>query len=267
MSPAVHKKALTDMIHASSRRQSMHRVFSDFCELAAIAMSNAVDHAQRDVREARYMQIVGAYERDEVMRFARMLGELTNWLSCGFADCLGELFMSLELGNSAGGQFFTPFSVSSLMADLTLGNDVAGHIEKQGFITVSEPACGSGGMVLAVGDALQRRGINFQRSMHATAVDIDATAVHMAYVQLSLMHIPALVIQGNTLTLKEWGHWVTPAHVIGGWDFRLHRKRAKRELGDLVTSGAATTQQVATPHADQYARAAIETRVKQFALF
>lgn len=90
---------------------------------------------------------------------------------------------------------------------------------------MSEPACGAGGMVLAAADALQAQEINYQQAMHATAVDVDSTAVHMAYVQLSLAHVPAIIVHGYSLSMKEWGHWFTPAHILGGWDFRLRVER------------------------------------------
>ncbi|MDM0029150.1 N-6 DNA methylase [Variovorax saccharolyticus] len=208
----------------NARRHRLHAVFADFCELCALSISNAVDRAQFDAREARYLQIVARYERDEVLRFSQMLGVLTQWLEVGFADCLGDLFMSLELGDHWKGQFFTPFSVASLMAQLTV-LDARETIEAQGFLSVSEPACGAGAMVIACAEALHLQGINYQKTMHVTATDLDATAAHMAYLQLTLLHVPAIIVHGNSLTLKQYGYWVTPAHVLGGWDYRLRSTR------------------------------------------
>lgn len=219
-----HADTMAKMLRENARRHRLHKVFSDFCELAALAVSNSVDVVHRKAREARYMQIVGEYERDEVQRFPQLLAVLVDWLECGLDDCLGKLFMSLELGDSFKGQFFTPFELSRLMAGLTFGG-AREAIERQGFVTVSEPACGAGGMLLAAADALQAQGINYQQAMHATAVDVDATAVHMAYVQLSLAHVPAIIVHGNSLSLAEWGHWFTPAHIVGGWDSRLRAHR------------------------------------------
>lgn len=219
-----HADTMAKMLRENARRHRLDKVFSDFCELAALAVSNSVDLVQREAREARYMHIVGQYERDEVHRFAHLLGVLVDWLGCGLDDCLGKLFMGLDLGDSFKGQFFTPFELSRLMAGLTFGG-AREAIERQGFVTVSEPACGAGGMLLAAADALQAQGINYQQAMHATAVDVDATAVHMAYVQLSLAHVPAIIVHGNSLSMKEWGHWFTPAHVVGGWDRRLRAYR------------------------------------------
>lgn len=41
------------------------------------------------------------------------------------------------------------------------------------------------------------------------AQDIDIRRVWMAYIQLSLYGIPAMVIHGNTLTMEEWDRWYT----------------------------------------------------------
>lgn len=228
-----HADTMAKMLRENARRHRLHKVFSDFCELAALAVSNSVDLVHREAREARYMQIVGEYERDEVQRFPQLLAVLVDWLECGLDDCLGKLFMSLELGDSFKGQFFTPFELSRLMAGLTFGG-AREAIERQGFVTVSEPACGAGGMLLAAADALQAQGINYQQAMHATAVDVDATAVHMAYVQLSLAHVPAIIVHGNSLSLAEWGHWFTPAHILGGWDHRLRAQRRRDAAPALV---------------------------------
>ena len=42
------------------------------------------------------------------------------------------------------------------------------------------------------------------------AQDIDIRCVWMAYIQLSLYGIPAVVIHGNTLTMETWSQWYTP---------------------------------------------------------
>lgn len=223
-----HQQEFAKLVHENSRSRHPYTVFKDFCELAALSFSNAVDRAQFEVREARYMQIVKGYKPEEVARFPKMLACLTLSLEEGMSDCLGQLFMALELGNSGAGQFFTPYHVSVLMAKMLCGD--AGQLCKErGFVRVMEPAAGAGGMVIATAEALRDEGINYQQAMHATCIDIDATAVHMAYVQLSLLHIPAIVVHGNTLSMEQWGYWLTPAHVLGFWDARLKRDASTRQ--------------------------------------
>ena len=75
-------------------------------------------------------------------------------------------------------------------------------------------------------DALMQAGLNYQGAMHATCIDIDPRCVHMTYLQLSLLHIPAIVLHGNSLSNQVWGRWYTPAHVLGGWRRRIEERRA-----------------------------------------
>ena len=86
-----------------------------------------------------------------------------------------------------------------------------------------EPACGAGAMVIALAQAMLAADINYQRHLHVTAVDIDPRAVHMAYIQFSLLHIPAHVMVGNSLSNEVREHWFTPAHILAGWSARLAR--------------------------------------------
>jgi hypothetical protein len=56
-----------------------------------------------------------------------------------------------------------------------------------------------------------------------TAIDIDLLAVHMAYVHCTLLHIPALIVHGDTLRAQTYSIWRTFAHVMGFWDAKLAR--------------------------------------------
>ena len=228
-----HHRAFTKLFQENCHRHRPHAVFSDFCEMAAIAVSNAVDLSQRQAREERYLQIAKSYDRTELERFAQMLGCVTLALEDGMHDCLGKLFMALEMSNHWKGQYFTPWELCGLMARVTL-TDTREQIQARGYITVSEPAAGAGAMVIAVADALREQGFNYQKCMHVTAVDVDPTAAHMCYLQLSLLHVPAIVVVGNSLTLEERSHWYTPAHVLGGWSRKLRDRQAVADLRDLL---------------------------------
>lgn len=89
-------------------------------------------------------------------------------------------------------------------------------------------------MVIATADALLSIGQNYQETMHATCIDIDARCVHMTYLQLSMMHIPAVVVHGNALTMEVWGMWYTPAHILGGWRAKLRQRRQADALRELL---------------------------------
>lgn len=229
-----HQKRFVELIDQNSHRHRRHTVFTDFAELRAMAISNSVDRFHFERREARYMQIIKKYEREEVQRFPEMLACITNSLQDGFSDCFGRIFMALEMGDHFKGQYFSPYEIALLMAKMTFASITQDEIDARGgFITCSEPACGAGGMAVAVADTMQQVGINFQRCLHVTATDIDATAAHMAYVTLSLIGCPAIVIVGNSLTLEEREHFFTPMHIVGGWNSKL-RARSEAQQRQVI---------------------------------
>ncbi|WP_055334827.1 hypothetical protein [Ralstonia solanacearum] len=102
-----HQKELVSLIEQNARRHRRHEVFRDFCELAALGISNRVDLLQYDAREARYLEIVKRYEREEVERFPQMLAHLVESLEQGHRDVLGGIFEAMQLADHWKGQFFT----------------------------------------------------------------------------------------------------------------------------------------------------------------
>ncbi|MEM5314148.1 N-6 DNA methylase [Paraburkholderia sp. JHI869] len=252
-----HQRSLVALINEFSYGHHLDTVFRDFVELAALAISNSVDRAQFDAREKRYLEIVGKYKPDEVARFPKMLAELTMSFEVrvaamtagrelgvrggGLTDVLGETYMMLDLGNARSGQFFTPYHVSHLMAGILMAGRIDAARSRE-FERVHEPACGAGGMVIATAEAFHDAGMNYQETMHATCIDIDPCCVHMAYLQLSLLHIPAIVVHGNALSMEVWGHWFTPAHVLGGWSRRLRARKALDAMRELMGTPEGTPE-------------------------
>jgi hypothetical protein len=203
-------------------RHNTWKVFADFCELSACSLSNCVNVGEAwDRRENQYRNIIPAYTKEELSLIAKLFALTVEALECEAGDFLGAVFMDLELGNHWKGQFFTPYSVCRLMADITYGDSLAEVVACKGFVTLCEPASGAGAMVIAFSEAMKSRLLNPQMQLHATCTDVDATAAHMAYIQLSLLNIPATVNIGNTLSLEIRDTLHTPAHVLGGWSYRL----------------------------------------------
>jgi len=208
------KSEFQKTIRQASRRHHLWDVFRDFVEMAAISLRNAFERNQ-DL-EKRYLDIAGKYERDELEKICHLLGIVTIALEDRHGDFLGEVFQDLELANAATGQFFTPYDVSKLCARFTIDRE---KLRAGKRITVQEPACGSGGMVVALADAMIEDGFNPQQQLCAVGVDVDSRAVHMAYIQLSLLGIPAVLYVGNTLTMEmgsEWrtaGFWLRPFRI------------------------------------------------------
>jgi hypothetical protein len=94
-------------------------------------------------------------------------------------------------------------------------------------------------MVIAYARAMRRRGFDPSRHIHVTGIDVDRKVLLMAYVQLSLLGIPAVLYVGDTLRLEMREAWPTPVHVLGGWEARLGL-RALEALGEVAPGPAAS---------------------------
>jgi type I restriction-modification system DNA methylase subunit len=215
--------------NALAQHRRRYEVFRDFVTLSAISLNNVMepDAERKAALEAEYMGIIRTYSHDEAQGFAELLGLVVQLLEPTPQDVLGDLYMELDLGNERTGQFFSPNSISQFMARLNGVEPPAG----QNFVRVCEPACGAGGMVLAIAHALIESGKNPATAMWAQCQDIDRTAALMCIIQLSLWNIPAVVIVGDTLANEVRERFYTPAHHLGAWGDRLWR-------ADLETVGS-----------------------------
>lgn len=210
-----YRREFIRLFRETARYHHRHEVFRDFAEMATLAVQNVF--LRSPDLEKEYLVIAGRYQPDDVNRMTQLLGCLTGALECQPDDFLGQIFMELEIGSDHMGQFFTPYHLSALMARLTAG-DVFSELEHKPFITLQEPA---GSMVIAFAEVLAEQGINYQDKLFASCMDIDATAAHMCYLQLSLLGIPAEVVIGNTLTLVVRRTYRTPMWYVGNWQERL----------------------------------------------
>lgn len=192
-------KKIIDTIKKISGRYAPYEVFSDWVKCSAIAICNQCHIIHDKVWEARekeYIDTMERYDKAEREQFPEIFKCLVDALEESPGDVLGEVFMRGGMGNSGTGQFFTPYHVSKLTARMAITKL---EPDEDGVYHVNEPSCGSGGMVIAVAEELKRMGINYQRKMKVIAQDIDWRGVYMAYVQLSLLGIKAIVVQGDTL--------------------------------------------------------------------
>lgn len=194
-----YEKEISRTIQAMSGRYAPYNIFSDWVETCAIAVQNGCCMVHSKVyqeREKTYIDIIRKYTQEEQSEFARMLVLLGDALTESISDVLGRIYMSSEMGNKHTGQFFTPFHVSEVCARLGIVTD---ELPKDGKLRLNEPACGSGGMLIAACKVLHDSGFDFQRRLEIVAQDLDWKGVYMTYLQLSLIGARATVVQGDTL--------------------------------------------------------------------
>ncbi len=219
-----HEKAFIALFNQTARYHKRHKVFEDFISCSVIALENRLCFCEK--REQKYLNIISGYQKPDVNRLARLLAHVVNGLEAGPCDFLGKVFMQLEMGDKYRAQFFTPWSVASMMAQLQLG-DVKAVFEDKPFITLSEPACGAGCMVLAFAEVLIKAGYPPHRYLWVSVTDIDPLAAGMAYIQLSLCGIAGEVVIGNVLADERRRILYTPTHWLAGWPLKLQQHQAE----------------------------------------
>ena len=214
------------------RDRDHYTVIRDFFELSAISIRNNFDFGTEHANfEKRYMEIAQGYKKEYLEGFAKALGLLGEKIrsavegNAPFADWAGELYMDSGTSNGKAGQFFTPYHVSKLMAECNFDKDkLKAEIaeDPDRVITIAEPTCGAGGLIVAAIDVLKDAGINYAWNAFVDCGDIDARCVHMTYLTLSLLGVPAVVRRGDALMLDYSETWFTPAYLMAWPHFKRH---------------------------------------------
>lgn len=197
--------------------QGIDKAFTIFIEMFATFLASDGDPVNSKARKERYQVINDSLSADIRKEYL----ELIDLVRQNFADnaeapidILGKVFHELNLQNEWNGQFFTPNDVARLMAMLV--NPTSG--DENGITSLNEPTCGAGTMIIAAAWAMKNNGEDYTKKLLVVAQDIDIRCVWMAYIQLSLYKIPAVIIHGNSLTEEIWAKWYTAnyCNVAGG---------------------------------------------------
>ena len=202
-SPNDFRKILERLAH----RHDTKRIFDAFVRFAACAVA-------AQTREAEYLEEVKRWDKADLETFAEALGSLvTEMESKPFEDVIGGYYMEFALsskGQQWNGEYHTPKPICDLMAHIVMGDQV---LPAEGPITVCEPACGAGAMILSVGQTCSPEA---RRRLRVTAIDINRTACDMAFINTTLWGIPTRVIHGNTISGEYWAAW-SNIHYIAPW--------------------------------------------------
>lgn len=224
------KKQIIKDIEFFLYRRDKISVFTDAVEFDALDLSIRTVPYKQAERIERMNQILAVYtDEQERKKFGEICSGINNMLSKmleHYSDHLGEIYMELSGGKNAAGQYFTPYCVSRLMAEMTVGqSDLSGDK----ILTFNEPCCGSGGIIIATADALNERGFNYTSNAVFVANDIDRNCALMCYLQTSWAAMSAVVLHQDTLTQKTWDTFYTPAYALQANKFNrlLHDREAQ----------------------------------------
>lgn len=142
----IKNKEFINAYDAICMRHDRLNVFSDFVKICSISIYNAF--AQNQEMEKEYLRTINSYNKEEQSLFIKMFSELIMMFeeSKEVVDLLGPIYMDTKSKDSKLGQVFTPEHVAELLARIAMGDEKSfkNQIEKNGFVTVLDPACGSG---------------------------------------------------------------------------------------------------------------------------
>lgn len=216
------RRQFVSVFRDTARNLRRWEVFSDFIALAASELDMARIRTPENIERSR--EICAKYSESDINNMHALFGLMICALEAKFHDFLGAIFMELELGDDRNGQYFTPYNVQSLLARLLMP-DFDETIRREGFVTVSDPASGAAGMIVAYAEVLLEAGYNPSEQMFGSCIDIDPIAADMAFIQLSLLGIPAEVVTGNALTMQLNRVRYTPVYYINNFEKRLEEQR------------------------------------------
>lgn len=191
---------LISIIH-SQTGHSYHRLFRDWLDLMLLTFlsqtaKGAGNLKQHEAYEQKYLSIVDNYKdnRNQGKRnidlFAKAMAELVNEMTETEQDVLGALYME-HISSGEGGQFFTPEPITEMMVKMINPT--------QQNASISDPACGSGRMLLAAHKV--------NPSAHLFGTDVDEQCAKMCALNCFLFGCRATVVWGNTLTTEAWACW------------------------------------------------------------
>lgn len=227
-----HAKDFINVLDHLKPSRHRHDVFSDWLGMASATLYS---WKKNETVEKEYLEIAKNYSTEEMEKHARLLAITVQALEDigDGGDFLGDVFTTGELANSRNGQFFTPYHVSHMMAEMSIGET---EFPKGRVCKVNDPCCGAGGMLIAGAMVMKERGLNYQHDAFFVGQDIDARCCRMAFIQLSLLAIPALIICGNSLSMEI--HWKreTIGYHLSGIDCRLHAETLLDKLKELETT-------------------------------
>jgi len=218
------QKTIIKLLNSLEGRYSRWDIWQDFIVLSAVSIANAFGGPYREQREAMYLERSKKYSTSELEVLAQMLAEVV-------------------VANEWKGQFFTPYDICRAMAAMNLGEDLKSQIEEKGWVSVSDPACGAGALLLAFANECKRNHINYQTSVFFVAQDIDFLAGCMCYIQMSLLGCPGYVVIDDSILHPAQSYdedglipknspnvWLTPMYFRDVW----HWRRIFAQL-DLIT--------------------------------
>ena len=217
-------KEFLKVLPSVSQSYSPRDIFCDACRCFCLSLRGAVTLSgiEKDAIEKEYQTYVEKYGKDGMQKIAILLSYVVEALELRRQDFLGHIQEELNSTTKAFGQFYTPDSVSTMMARMVC----EGHDIKKGrIVKIGDPSCGAGALLIAGVEGFISAG-GKQGDILVCGEDLDATACNIFYTQASLLGYAAIVTRMDSLSMKVYeGPWYTFGYFAHGMPMRLLAQR------------------------------------------
>lgn len=227
----IHKDYVGLIAKISSGSHRVGEVFKDACRMYALCLHSplVINADEKREVEDEFARIRGKYSEDEYKTIQQSFAVLALGLEKSPKDFLGIVLEELSCNRKELGQFFTPACVASLMAHVTFDDEFVKNHKRGEIITLNDPACGAGVLLIEQAMCLIEKGVP-QGDILVFAEDLDPLSFSIAFTQLSLLGIPAVVTRRNSLSLEIFeGPWYT----IGYFAHRIPMRRIGEDFRDV----------------------------------
>jgi type I restriction-modification system DNA methylase subunit len=200
MPPEDVREIIKQLEAVTHRGYSAWNVFEDWVALMFWAI-------QRNDEE--YLKIVRRYKNDrpqaerEIDYFCNAFGLLMEKMAGTNRELLGEIYMQWEVSNKHTGQYFTPWHVAFMMAQM---------LGPKGE-SINDCCCGSGIMFVAACKTMTNQQLD---KAVFVGQDIDLTCVMMCALNLTFFNLNGYVIWGNSFTNERRKIFQTTRSYLGG---------------------------------------------------
>lgn len=220
INPTAIKEILKPLEQIASRGYHMGSVYRDWVSLVLYSLMRDDD---------LYLEVMGRYSNDgnkgerEADKFAESFKLLMKWCARENHDLLGDVYMEIATNydSKSMGQFFTPIPVCDAMAKMTVGTD------NDKPVSVADPACGS-----------SRNLISAAKVVHAESffhgIDLDTVCVRMSAINCCMFNMNAVILHGNTLSMKFFDGYTTKRTPLGGTVRRLTEDELDFEIDRVI---------------------------------
>ncbi|WP_158295119.1 N-6 DNA methylase [Halorubrum sp. ASP1] len=149
--------------------------------------------------------------REVAESFSKAFGELSATTITADRPVIGDVYEEIGTRSDRLGQYFTPWNLCQLKAELiTAGKD---HDQSGDPVTISDPACGSGRLLIAEAKRLHEE--DPETPVIATGVDKDRTCARMAVINLAIAGVPGRIHHGDSLSMDFHRTWLIDPTTAG----------------------------------------------------